>query len=163
MEIDKLDKIYAFDTLYTANYIQILKIMLPYTNVSIQKTLAIFIKYLEFQYIIKLPSHAFKHPDQQDGMLDSSLMIQEIKPLCNPEDQVKLDQMLNMLQSFEMFSQMQEMMSFMGEMQSSNEQNDSTNLGLGGIDFSNISSLLSGMLSPDQMAMFEMFQQGMDT
>ena len=48
------DKVAAFDTLFTNNHIQMLKILVPYFDSTIQKNLAIYIKYLEFQYTLDL-------------------------------------------------------------------------------------------------------------
>ena len=40
----------AFDALYTTNQIQKLKVLLPYIEPSMQKNMAVYIKYMELQY-----------------------------------------------------------------------------------------------------------------
>ena len=52
MEKQEQDSIQAFDTLYTTNQIQILKILLPYCAPDIQRNLAVMIRFLELQYTI---------------------------------------------------------------------------------------------------------------
>lgn len=48
----------AFDALYTTNQIQKLKVLLPYIEPSMQKHLAVYIKYMELQYTINLTKNA---------------------------------------------------------------------------------------------------------
>ena len=65
MEKQEQDSIQAFDTLYTTNQIQILKILLPYCAPDIQRNLAVMIRFLELQYtIFFVRSHpeAFRSP-----------------------------------------------------------------------------------------------------
>ncbi len=143
------DKIYAFDTLYTSNQIQLLKIILPYANPSMRRHLAIFIKYMELQYILRLPKTSFPNTCPTSSNFSTATVLEEIKPLCPPEGKQQLDQISNMIQTMEMMSQMQDLMGMMG--------GDDFGDGFG--DMGNMSDILSGMLSPEQMAMFEMFQQ----
>ena len=50
METNEHDNIIAFDTLYTNNHIQMLKIVMPYFDARVQGQLAVYIKYLEFRH-----------------------------------------------------------------------------------------------------------------
>jgi hypothetical protein len=47
------DKVTAFDALFTNSQIQMLKIFMPYFDPSMQKRLAIYIKWMELQYTIR--------------------------------------------------------------------------------------------------------------
>ena len=47
------DKVTTFDTLFTNNQIQKLKILMTYLDRSMQKNMAIYIKYLELQYTME--------------------------------------------------------------------------------------------------------------
>ena len=72
-----VDKVLAFDTIFTNNHIKMLKVLLSYFDPAIQKTLAIYIKFLELNYTMeyfrrhpnctRLPTFkttpAFFHPD----------------------------------------------------------------------------------------------------
>ncbi len=142
MDDTQSDKIYAFDTLYTSNQIQLLKIILPYANPSMRRHLAIFIKYMELQYILRLPTSSFPNTCPTASDFSTTTVLEEIKPLCPPESKQQLDQIANMMQTMEMMTQMQDLMGMM----------DGDGMG-------DMSDLLSGMLSPEQMSMFEMFQQ----
>ena len=60
METIKNEQIYAFDSLYTTNHIQMLKILLPCLNPPLQKNLALYIKFLELRYTISfLSAHPY--------------------------------------------------------------------------------------------------------
>ena len=48
------NQIYIFDSLYTNNHIQMLKIIYGVLPVKVQQKLAPFIKYLELQYSLQL-------------------------------------------------------------------------------------------------------------
>lgn len=56
------DRIAAFDAFFTNNHIQKLKILLPVFDRSMQKNLAVYIKYLELQHTL---SFFRKNPDER--------------------------------------------------------------------------------------------------
>ena len=56
---DNCDKILAFDSIYTNNHIQMYKLLLPYFEPEMQKKMAIYIKFMEFQYTL---SYFKNHP-----------------------------------------------------------------------------------------------------
>ena len=59
MNVCENEAVIAFDTLYTQNHIQILKILLPYFDPYGQSHLAVWIKYLELRYTLEYVS---RHP-----------------------------------------------------------------------------------------------------
>ena len=56
MNVCENEAVIAFDTLYTQNHIQILKILLPYFDPYGQNHLAVWIKYLELRYTLEYVS-----------------------------------------------------------------------------------------------------------
>ena len=56
---EDLASVMAFDALYTNNQIQKLKVLLPYIDPSMQKNMAVYIKYMELKYTMELFK---KHP-----------------------------------------------------------------------------------------------------
>ena len=52
MEENKTDEIFMFDTLYTTNQIQILKILFPFLPSQAKSKIAVFIKWKELEYAI---------------------------------------------------------------------------------------------------------------
>ncbi len=66
------DKIQAFDALFTTNHIQMYKILLPYLEASLQKQLAVYIKYMEFQYTLTY----FSFGEDNDSAPDIMQMFQ---------------------------------------------------------------------------------------
>ena len=52
MDSNEHSKVIAFDTLFCTNHIQMLKVILPYMDNQTQKSMAIYIKFLELNYTI---------------------------------------------------------------------------------------------------------------
>lgn len=163
----------AFDALYTTNSIQKLKVLLPYIEPSMQKHLAVYIKYMELQYTL---SYVHKHPFQISGCSISFDEKPDLRSLCrqlclysSPEEIRQLEQMQNMLQTMETMQEMSQTMSALQEIfpdlsaappfgsdsASSTEGNaESAQTG----SFS-MMDMLMNMLTPEQKSMYEMFQQ----
>lgn len=154
------EKIVAFDTLFTTNQIQTLKILLTYMEPSQQKNLAVYIKFLELQYTISFfklhPSCSLGYSDLPKGANFTNL-CEELLPLCPPSEQEKIVQMKNMMQTFENMQEMMQMVHMMQEMFPEGENPFNG-------DPSSILSGLSGMSGSDPMdlsqlsQLFEMFQ-----
>ena len=91
-----VEKIYAFDTLYTTNHIQMLKILLPCLNPPLQKTLALYIKFLELCYTF---SFLKAHPNGIKGCgfdkppTDWQIISDELLPYLSPEEAERIRQM----------------------------------------------------------------------
>lgn len=182
METKEHDKIIAFDTLYTNNHIQMLKIVMPYFDGPMQKMLAVYIKYLEFRHTLdryRLPSYELNGCSSEKKEFDIGKICSELLPFCTPEEKKRLGQIAEFFRSMEMYKEMSRTMEMMKEFAP-----DLFNDGPGGIGnlFSSGSShenqpdgtdndtadqsnsrnngmmeMLMGMLSPEQKAMFEMF------
>ncbi len=167
----------AFDALYTTNSIQKLKVLLPYIEPSMQKHLAVYIKYMELQYTL---SYVRKHPFQISGCSISSDSKPDLRSLCrqlclysSPEEIRQLEQLQNMLQTMETMQEMTQTMSALQEIfpdmsaappfgsdsvSSSDGSTESAQTG----QFS-MMDMLMNMLTPEQKAMYEMFQQNTST
>lgn len=145
----------AFDALYTNNQIQKLKVILPYIDPSMQKNMAIYIKYLELKYTMNLFK---KHPfhvcstNEQRQTPDIRKLCHELKPYCSEAESQQLEQMTSMLQTMEMYQEMSQTMSAMQELFPDIGKSDTSN-----IFGSSMDELLMGMLSPEQKEMFEVF------
>ena len=119
MEEKELQKVLAFDTLFTTNQLQMLKIIITYLAPSIQKSLAIYIKFMEFQYTL---SFFQKHPNAyvqqlpKEEKLDTIKLCDEILPLCNPDEQAKVKQMRSMVNNWEQMQEMLQMLQMMQEL-----------------------------------------------
>lgn len=165
MDFDGRDKVIAFDTLFCTNHIQMLKIMLPYMDNSIQKTLAVYIKLLELNYTI---SFYHKNPGslcgciQQKSSPDFKELCTELLPYCSEKEKKQLEQMRSLFQGMEMYQEMARTMELMKEFMPDadlfsafgSEGQKSDNTAAGGFD---MMSMLMNMLTPEQKEMFEMF------
>ena len=165
----------AFDALYTTNQIQKLKVLLPYIEPSMQKNMAVYIKYMELQYTMR---YVRRHPFQISGcsIRDEQKQKPDLQSLClqlglysSPEEIRQLEQFRNMLQTMETFQEMSQTISALQEIfpdmsasspfsGSSSEESDAEPGTFGTGSFS-MMDMLMNMLTPEQKEMFEMFQQ----
>ena len=142
----------AFDTLYTTNHIRILKILLPFVDEPARRNLTVLIKFLELQYTVDcLRRTPVQTPDaDHDGRADIAALFAQIRDFCTPAERAALEQLARLKKNMELYEEMAGMMQLL----SRSEQEDSAPLS-GSPD---PMELLKGMLSPEQQAMFEMFQ-----
>lgn len=162
----------AFDALYTTNQMQKLKVLLPYIEPSMQKHLAVYIKYMELQYTM---NYTKRHPTTLSGCGLSQPEKPDLRKLCkelslysSPEEIKQLEQIQNMLQTFETVQEMTQTMNAMKEIFpdlslgefagpfSSSSDNDA---GKGGNAASPIMDILMNMLTPEQQEMYQAFSQ----
>ena len=171
---EEATNVMAFDALYTTNEIQKFKVLLPYIEPSMQKHLAVYIKYMELQYTMK---YVRRHPFQISGCSIPSDEKPDLRSLCSqlslystPEEIRQLEQFQNMLQTMETMQEMTQTMSALQEIFpdlsaappfgsdsvfSGTENAESAQTGQ-----SSMMDMMMNMLSPEQKAMFEMFQNG---
>jgi len=149
---EESSNVMAFDALYTNNQIQKFKVLLPYIEPSMQKNMAIYIKYMELKYTIDI---CRKHPfhvcstAQEKSAPDIKKLCCELKPYCTEAEVKQLEQMESMLQMMEMYQEMSQTMSSMQEMFPDMGNEDPDN--------SSMENILMSMLSPEQKAMFDAF------
>ena len=142
MEQKDTSQISAFDTLFSNNHIQMLKVLLPYMDNQFQKYLAIYIKFQELQVALNFVR---KRPYPDDT--DPAQVVKRLLPLCTKEEKEQLNQILKVLQSM---SQYQEMMHTMELMKDFMPEGDSSSP-------SSMTDMLMGMLTPEQKQMFDLF------
>lgn len=140
-------KIIAFDTLFTTNHIQMLKILLTYADPTRQKALAVYIKLLELQYTLSFfrmhPASLLpKFPHEYE--FDASKLMDEILPLCNRTEQEHINRMRNMYSNMGNIQEMIQMMQMMRELFPEGMGDDTGN----GSDFL---SALTGMMGTSGM------------
>lgn len=160
MEEKNADKILAFDTLFTTNTIQMLKVLITYLPPSTQKNFAVYIKLMELQYTL---SFFQNHPDASlcglphENASDTAKLFDELLPFCNSSQKEKFLQMKNMMQTLENMQDMMQMMQMMKDLfpEGTNPMNsDPTTLFSGLSGFSD----LFGSQGMDMSQLFEMFQ-----
>jgi len=165
------DKVIAFDTLYTNNHIQKLKILMPYFDLPTQSKLAVYIKFLELQYTIAFfqnnPSATLSKLTKE-ASFDIPKLCGEIIPFCNPSEKAELENMRNMFQTFENLKGMMEMMQTMKELFPESEGSMNPDFlsqiagmaGMGGMPGMGGMSSIDGF---DFSQIFEMFQTMSDS
>ena len=170
---EEATNVMAFDALYTTNEIQKFKVLIPYIEPSMQKHMAVYIKYMELQYTMK---YVRRHPFQISGCSISSDEKPDLRSLCrqlslysSPEEIKQLELLQNMLQTMETMQEMSQTMSALQEIFpdlsaappfgsdsafSDTESAESAQAG----HFSMMDMMLN-MLTPEQRSMYEMFQK----
>lgn len=153
------EKVAAFDTLFTTNYIQMLKILLTYMEPSQQKSIAVYIKFMELQYTISFfnthPASALPEFSHEDSF-NAIKLCDELSPLCSHTQQESLKRMKDMYQNFTNMQEMMQMMQMMKEMFPQGTGED----GEGNSDFLSGLMGMSGMpdmSGVDLSQIFEMF------
>ena len=172
MNVCENEAVIAFDTLYTQNHIQILKILLPYFDPYGQSHLAVWIKYLELRYTLEYvsrhPSPPYKNQTSGTSSPDFAVLFEQIKNFCSPQEKALFGELLNLQKNLELFEEMKGMMQLFETLRESvpdvdadtaaNTDCSATNPAPGNFD---PMTFLKGMLSPEQQAMFEAFRDGL--
>ena len=150
------DKVAAFDTLFTNNHIQKLKILITYLDPSMQKNMAVYIKFLELQYTMQF-LHSYPNlciaPLPTVSTPDVTNLCQELIPYCDKDQRAQMEQMQNMFRTFENYREMMEMVEMMKDMFPEGE-NPFGNMA-GGMDFHKMAGMEQ---MPDLSQIFDMFQ-----
>lgn len=117
MEENELGSIAAFDSLFTTNRIQMMKVLLPYLKPEQQGALAVCIKMMELNYTLSFfRNHPHTQPFRIPQKNDASRIWDEILPFCGPEERSKVENMKNMMQNMKQMQEMMETMQMMQEM-----------------------------------------------
>lgn len=178
---ENASNVMTFDALYTTNQIQKLKVLLPYIEPSMQKHLAVYIKYMELQYTM---DYVRKHPFQLCGCGLSSTEKPDLRKICEelclystPEEIKQLEQLQNMLKTLETVQEMSQTMAAMQEIfpdmtmdfehpfsenKSCDDTSSESESSHASQSFS-MMDMLMNMLSPEQKAMYEMFRNNPPT
>ncbi len=111
-----MDKIQAFDSIFSNNHLQMYKILLPYLEPPLQKQLILYIKYEELRYTLKFLSEATASPFPKCDLPEAGSLYQEIAPYCSPTEKGKLEQLANMISNIKNMKEMMEMIQSLQEM-----------------------------------------------
>ena len=160
MENKDKDGVLVFDTLFTTNSIQILKILLPCIPPRMQSFLAVYIKYLELQYTLQyFKSHPmFSGGRQTENTPDLKTLYSEIKGYLSPEGRAQFEQLSNLLQTMQTVQEMKSMFDMMNAFSDTGQTGNSSDDAALHASLPDPMELLKGMLSPEQQAMFDMFR-----
>lgn len=171
MNVCENEAVIAFDTLYTQNHIQILKILLPYFDPYGQNHLAVWIKYLELRYTLEYvsrhPSPPYKNQTSGTSSPDFAVLFEQIKNFCSPQEKALFGELLNLQKNLEMFEEMKGMMQLFETLRENapdaNADTAAASPTGNGAFPGNFDPMtfLKGMLSPEQEAMFEAFRDGL--
>ena len=117
MEENEMGNIAAFDSLFTTNRIQMMKVLLPYLKPEQQGALAVCIKVMELNYTLSFfKDNPHTQPFRLPQKSDTSKLWDEILPFCGPEERSKVENMRNMMQSMKQMQEMMDTMQMMQEM-----------------------------------------------
>jgi len=107
------EKIYAFDSLFTTNHIQMLKVLLPCLNPSLQRTLTLYIKFLELFYAMHFLSthpYALKGCVFDNNAFDFNSFFTDMEPYLSSSESEMFKQIRQSMNTVKQFEQMQQKM-----------------------------------------------------
>ena len=134
MEEKGRETITAFDTVFTTNRIQMMKVFLSYLAPELQSGLAVYIKFSELQYVMQLarrfPGRPVMHSrgtvltfksltdgslfgKDQAGILE---LLDELLPFSSPGERSRIQNLKNMLISMSRMREMMDMMEMMKDL-----------------------------------------------
>ncbi len=168
MEEQGSKTIATFDSLFTTNRIQILKILLPRLAPEQQYGFAVYIKLLELQYTLNLmrrqpPIRLFGDSKRlsadffQGDNAGTMDLLDELLPFSGPEGRAKIENMKNMMANMKKMQEMMEMIQMMQELFPEGSGGDNP------MDFFTGMSGMSGMpnmANMDISSLFQMFGGG---
>ena len=167
MDEKDLDKVTAFDTLFTTNHIQMCKVLMSYLEPPARQTMAVYIKLAELNYTLSfLKRHPFAAfpAGTSPAKPDIGKICEEIQPYLNPSEQNRLKSVMNTMQSFQNLQDMMEMMQMMKELFPEGSGEGGADLlsglaglsgmgaaseGEGGLDMVSILQMLQSFQTPD--------------
>lgn len=158
MEDREHEFVSEFDEMTTTDRIRMLKTALPYADMSMQRYMAIYIKLLELMYIINY----FRNEPQKFSARfskcksnDPREVMNGLKKYCSKSEQASVEQILQMMQAFEMYQKYSALMQPLAAMNAG----ASDSCGTASSSAKDPLASLMGMLSPEQQKMFEMFKE----
>lgn len=125
MEEKGTSPVTAFDSLFTTNKIQMLKVLLAWIPPSQQGMFAVYIKFLELQHALTLlrrPGTLFANSRHLSADFfsgdnsDTIELLDELLPYSSQAERSRIDNMKNMLQNMGRMKEMMEMAEMMKEM-----------------------------------------------
>lgn len=149
MAKDSEEAILAFDTLYTTNHTQMMKLLLPYLEPGHQKKLAVFIKWQELLYTINF-SKKYHAPlcgaeFSEKKELDFSALLPLLNPYCDERERQLLSQLSNLSNMMQMYQEVSQYLPFLQQMME--HQTDMTDI-------------MKKFMTPEQMNLFNSFMEG---
>lgn len=150
----------AFDSLFTTNKIQMLKVLFARLPSTQQGGFAIYIKFLELQYTLRflrfqpVPRFADNKPLSADfftgDSADTIALLDELLPFSGPAERTRIENIKNILQNIAKMKEMMEMLEMLKEMFPEGFGGDGENP----MDFF---SGMAGMPGMDMSTIFNMF------
>ncbi|MCM1058175.1 MAG: hypothetical protein NC517_11290 [Firmicutes bacterium] len=125
MEEKGTSPVTAFDSLFTTNKIQMLKVLLAWIPSSQQGIFAVYIKFLELQHTLTLlqrPGILYANSRRlstdffSGDNSDTIELLDELLPYSSQIDRTRIDNMKNMLQNMGRLKEMMEMAEMMKEL-----------------------------------------------
>ena len=156
MEEQNSKTITAFDSLFTTNRIQMLKILLPRLAPEHQNGFAVYIKLLELQYTL---SFLRRHPGMrlmgggkqlsadffQGDNSDTFELLDEMLPFSGPQERARIENIKNIIANLKKMQEMMEMIQMFQELFPE---------GMGG---DNPMDMFAGMSDSGLSSIFQMF------
>ncbi len=165
------EAIIAFDTLYTTNHMQMLKLLFPYLDMENQHKLAVYIKWQELQYTLNFIG-GYANPCRKTNSygkkeLDISTLLPLLSPYCSETEKALLSQFGQMQSMMHTYQDMLQYLPMIQEMMAAfTPPGDGSHSGMPPFGGNNpqgdngMMDMLKNMLTPEQQSMFSLFMEG---
>lgn len=164
------EAIVAFDTLYTTNHMQMLKLLSPYLDLESRHKLAIFIKWQELLYTMNITHHypsSYRRKDYPGKKeLDMAVLLPLLSPYCSEQEKSMLSQFSQMQSMMNTYRDMAQYMPMLQELMGSFSSSEGmpfggfTPAGDANSGSAAMMDMLKNMLSPEQQGLFSLFMEG---
>ena len=102
MESQDTDSVTAFDTLYTTNHLQMLKILLPHLQAEMQPHIAVYIKLKELLFTLHFSKENRKsYCSLTEKETDIQSLIRELSPYMNGNEKDMLKKLSELKENME--------------------------------------------------------------
>ena len=123
MEDIRQGSVAAFDAQFTNNQICKLKVLIRFLDPSMQRSIAVCIKFMELQYTLQLSRHPVHRVKStlpgavnEESDFDFDKVCDELLPYCDAREKQQFTQIRNMFQTMHSMQGMMEMMESMKEL-----------------------------------------------
>ncbi len=158
------DAILAFDTLYTTNHLQMLKLLLPHLEIEHQHHLAVFIKWQEFRYTLRFTSSQQNRKGQClfgcQKQANAEELLPILLPYCNEEEKKVLSIFANLQTTMKTWQELSQYLPLIQEMAGNLSGLFPQDSASNGSEGDQMMNLIKTMMSPEQQSMFSMFMEG---
>jgi hypothetical protein len=154
----------AFDTLYTNNHLQLLKLLFPYVRSSEKGQLAVYIKLQEFLYTFRvfrdIRSFSESAGEAPAAEMNLGRMMSVLSPYCDEREKALLSQAVQIQNMMLMMKEVNQYMPLFTQMFSAMAEGETKDGNNAAADHPDMMEFVRSMMSEEQQELFSMLMEG---